>query len=215
MPSFYEIQFPTDINYGVKGGARYSTSVATAGGGTEQRNRNWAATKGKWDITHALKSESQKDRLIAFFHAMVGKAYGFRFKDWTDYRFTDSYIGTGDGAQVLFQLQKQYTVASIDRFRKITKPVWSTAVDASNVALADTVQVKVNGSPLTYSTQWTIDATAGLVTLASAPAIGDIVTASGEFDVPVRFDTDDMESLAIEFYNTYTWDSVPIVEIRI
>jgi uncharacterized protein (TIGR02217 family) len=41
-----------------------------------------------------------------------------------------------------------------------------------------------------------------------------IVTADYEFDVPVRFDTDQM-NVTIETYNLGNWGQVPIVEIRV
>ena len=63
------------------------------------------------------------------------------------------------------------------------------------------------------SSGWSVDATAGVVTFATAPASGVLVTAGFEFDVPVRFDTDRLD---------VTWDldrlgsiaSIPLVEVR-
>lgn len=49
---------------------------------------------------------------------------------------------------------------------------------------------------------------------ASAPATGIVVSADFEFDVPVRFDTDQIDVRA-DGPSFYTWDSVPIVEIRV
>ena len=60
---------------------------------------------------------------------------------------------------------------------------------------------------------WSVDATTGLVTFTAAPAMGVIVTADFEFDVPVRFDTDQME-LTIETYELGSWGQIPVVEIR-
>ena len=41
-----------------------------------------------------------------------------------------------------------------------------------------------------------------------------IVTADFEFDVPARFDTDQME-LTIETYELGSWGQIPVVELRI
>jgi hypothetical protein len=46
------------------------------------------------------------------------------------------------------------------------------------------------------------------------PQASDIMTWSGEFDVPCRFDTDTMMPV-VDAFNTYSWSSIPIVEIRI
>ena len=59
---------------------------------------------------------------------------------------------------------------------------------------------------------WSVDMTAGLVTFATAPALGVEVTADFEFDVPVRFDTDHM-AMTIESYRLYNWQQIPIVEL--
>jgi hypothetical protein len=66
------------------------------------------------------------DELIAFFRARKGKAYGFRFKDWTDYKATSQLIGTGDGAIKTFQLVKRYPSGSVVEVRTITKPIAGT-----------------------------------------------------------------------------------------
>src|SRR5512132_3027493 len=64
--------------------------------------------RGRWDVASGLKKQAQIDELIAFFRARWGKAYGFRFKDWTDYKATGQFHGTGDGAIKTFQLVKHY-----------------------------------------------------------------------------------------------------------
>jgi uncharacterized protein (TIGR02217 family) len=53
-----------------------------------------------------LKKQAQIDELVAFFRARRGKAYGFRFKDWTDHKATGQLLGTGDDALTQFQLVK-------------------------------------------------------------------------------------------------------------
>ena len=58
---------------------------------------------------------------------------------------------------------------------------------------------------------WTLDATTGVVTFATALGIGVIVRAG--FDVPVRFDTDMLDvTLDIERLGSIT--SIPLLEIR-
>ena len=60
---------------------------------------------------------------------------------------------------------------------------------------------------------WSLDATTGLVTLTSAPASGVQATADFEFDVPVRFDSDQMD-ITIETYQLGSWGQIPVLEIR-
>jgi uncharacterized protein (TIGR02217 family) len=39
------------------------------------------------------------------------------------------------------------------------------------------------------------------------------LVGAGEFDVPVRFDTDHM-AVTIETYQLHNWQQIPIVELR-
>ena len=55
--------------------------------------------------------------------------------------------------------------------------------------------------------------TTGLVTFAVAPAAGKSITAGFQFDVPVRFDTDQL-ALTAENHVAYKAD-IPIVEVRV
>ena len=60
---------------------------------------------------------------------------------------------------------------------------------------------------------WSVDLTAGVVTLLTAPTAGVAITAAFEFDVPVRFDTDHM-AVTIENFRLHRWQQIPIVELR-
>lgn len=198
--TFHEVRFPDDIAYGATGGPAYSTSVVATASGYEQRNMNWSAARGSWDVSSGLKKPSQLDLLIAFFRARKGKAYGFRFKDWTDYKATGQLLGAGDGANKVFQLVKIYASGAGSETRTITKPVLGT--------------VKPYLAGVLQSSGWSINTATGVLTFSTAPAQGVAVTVDFEFDVPVRFDTDSMEA-TIENFNINEWPSIPIVEIRV
>ena len=200
MAAFHEVRFPPAISYGATGGPGYLTTIVATASGHEHRNSNWAAARGKWDLASGLKDRAHVAELIAFFRARRGRAYGFRFKDWTDYQGLAQVLGTGNGSLKTFQLVKNYVSGGITESRTVAKPV------------ANTVKVYRNGVLVTSGIS--IDTTTGLVTFSSAPANGVIVTADYEFDVPVRFDTDQM-NVTIETYNLGTWAQVPIVEIRV
>jgi uncharacterized protein (TIGR02217 family) len=126
MTSFHEVRFPDNIDYGATGGPEFATTVVATGAGHEKRNVNWAEALGRWDVASALKKQAQIDELIAFFRARRGNAYGFRFKDWTDYRATGQLLGTGDDAATQFQRVKQYPSGSVIEVRAITKPIAGT-----------------------------------------------------------------------------------------
>lgn len=198
--AFHEIRFPDDIAYGASGGPEFATTIVTMASGFEQRNINWQAARGRWDVASGLKNQTQLDTLLAFFRGRKGRAHGFRFKDWSDFKATGQLIGTGDGTNKTFQLVKNYTSGAGSESRIIKKPV------------SGTTKIYLNGVQLTSG--WSISSSTGIVTINTAPGNGVPVTADFEFDVPVRFDTDRM-AVTIEFFNLHQWSGIPIVEIRV
>lgn len=197
---FVEIQFPADISYGSAGGPEYATDVVASQSGYEQRNVVWAQARARYNVAHGVKTKAQLDTLIAFFRARKGRAYGFRFKDWTDYQGSAETIGTGNGTLNQFQLTKRYASGGVSELRMIRKPV------------AGTVQVFVNGTLQTVGVN--VDTTTGLVSFAVAPVSGAVITASYQFDVPVRFDTDRL-SATLEAYGVHSWNEIPLLEVRV
>lgn len=198
--AFHEVQFPNDIAYGATGGPEFATSVVAMASGYEQRNINWSAARGRWDVASGLKKQTQLDTLIAFFRARKGRAHGFRFKDWTDYKATGQSLGTGNATITTFQLIRTYSSGGGTDVRTITKPVTGTV----KVYLAGVQQVS----------GWSVNTTTGVITFTAAPGNSVAVSADYEFDVPVRFDTDRM-AVTIEQVNLHQWSGIPIVEIRI
>jgi uncharacterized protein (TIGR02217 family) len=121
MSGFHEVRFPDSIAYGATGGPEFATTVVATGGGHEKRNVNWSVARGRWDVASGLKKQAQLDELIAFFRGVKGQAYGFRFKDWTDYTADGRLLGTSDGAaQTHFQLIKRYPSGSVIKVRTVS-----------------------------------------------------------------------------------------------
>jgi uncharacterized protein (TIGR02217 family) len=199
MSGFHEIRFPDAIARGATGGPQQDTSIVTTVAGFERRNINWSSPLGRWDVGTGIRSRADLESFIAFFRARQGRAYGFRFKDWSDYRAAGVVIGLGDGSTKSFQLVKRYSSGPADITRVITKPVTGT------VALRRDGALVTSGISIAHST--------GLVTFTTAPAAGVVITASFEFDLPVRFDTDRM-ALSLANYERGEWPEIPIVELR-
>lgn len=189
-------RFPEDISKGATGGPMFSTVVVVAGSGAEQRVGQWSTGRRRWDVAHSLKTPAQGDALLAFFLARQGRLRGFRFKDWTDYRVSTAEELVEITATT-FQLVKRYT-SGVVNLRTITKPV------------QDTVRLWDGASEVT--TGWDLDPATGIVTFLSDPAYDPAWT--GEFDTPVRFDTDEMK-LTQEDVGIRSWDAIPLVEVRI
>jgi uncharacterized protein (TIGR02217 family) len=207
--SFHEVLFPTDISYGSKGGPKFKTDIFTADSGFEKRNIDWSQIRAEYEVEHGIKSQAQMDRLTAFFYARRGRAYAFRFKDWNDFRLSAQTIGFGDGSTTEFQIVKSYTSAQLQSnqawgyTRKITKPVWGTIAG-----------VTVGGVVKTSPADYTVDYTTGKITFVAAPAAGaEIIIGAGEFHIPVRFDTDHLDTTH-EFWMTQSWPNIGLIEDR-
>lgn len=197
---FHEVRFPEGIARGATGGPGYDTTIVSTVAGYERRNANWAQARGRWDVGSGLKRREDLLTLIAFFRARQGRAYGFRFKDWTDFTATNVTLGSGDGANKVFQLVKRYASGGVEVVRSVTKPVIG-----SLMVYRDGVVVGAGVS---------LDSASGLVTFGTAPAPGAVISATFEFDVPVRFDTDQM-GVSLDAYDRGSWPEIPIVEIRL
>ncbi len=204
-------RFPDDISYRSKGGPLYNTTIIQVDSGYEQRNINWALPKCAFDVSYGVKTQAQLYSLIEFFHVVAGRGHSFRYKDWSDYKScddqthgtvsdTDQTLGTGDvGGTVDFQLLKKYEKGALSRNRYITKPVAGTVV----VSLDDVPQ----------ASGWTCNYATGVITFAPAPGNGVVVKAGFEYDVPVRFDSDSIETQFDNYDLGST--SVTLQEIRV
>lgn len=198
--SFEEIQFPTDISYGATGGPMFLTDVVATLSGHEQRNSKWSQSRAKYNVASGIKTEEQWQELIAFFRARKGKAVGFRFKDWSDYKGTNELLGIGDGATTEFQLQKIYASGTAAIARAIAKP--------------NALATKVYLDSALQTSGVTVNSTTGAVAFATPPANGVSITADFEFDVPVRFDTDEL-AISMDSFNAGSWNSIPLIEVRL
>lgn len=214
--SFQDVLFNPEISYGAVGGAEFSTTVVRMASGFEQRNINWEKSGGQWDVAQALKYQSELNELIAFFRARRGKAYSFRFLDWTDYTITDENIGSFDGSiGTKLQLQKTYTDAGgFTQVRTITKPVDVTD-SAHTLDLDDptytTMTVTIGGSPATEGVDYSVNYDTGEI--EDLVGVSAAVVVSCSFHVHARFDTDVMQ-VTIEAYDTNTWGQIPIIELK-
>lgn len=208
MPDFHEVTFPLDIALGASGGPERRTDVVLLGSGREERNARWAHSRRRYDAGYGVKSLAGLQAVIAFFEERRGRLHGFRFRDRLDCSSaqpgaapspTDQEIGTGDGETVVFPLARIYGAGGTAYRRPGAKPV------------AGTVRVAVGG---VETGDFTVDAATGVVTLASAPAVGAAVAAGFLFEVPVRFDTDRLD-VNLTSFAAGEIPSIPLIEIRV
>lgn len=208
---FHEVRFPVSLSFGSVGGPERRTDVVAISNGFEERNTPWADSRRRYDAGVGIRSLDDVDAMIAFFEARFGQLYAFRWKDWSDYRSIkpsedisafDQVIGTGDGVETEFQLVKTYVSGVYSYQRRIKKPV------------EDTVQIAVDGAELQESTDYTVDLSTGVVSFVSPPASSAEITAGFEFDVPVRFDTESIQT-SVASFQAGEIPTVPIIEVRV
>ena len=206
--AFHEVRFPDNISRGARGGPERRTQIVEMASGDEERNGSWADSRRRYDASYGIRKADDLVAVTAFFEARRGRLYGFRWKDWADYKSglpsaspaaIDQPIGTGNGMATSFQLVKLYTSGAQSWTRTITKPV------------AGTVALALNGVP--QITGWTVNTITGVLTFASAPAASVAITAGFEFDVPVRFDTDTLD-VTLDFERLGSITSIPLIEVR-
>ena len=202
--AFHEVRLPARLAFGSTGGVERRTEITTLGSGFERRATPWAEGRRRYLIGAGLRSLDDMAALTAFFEARRGRLYGFRFRDFADFKScapgeapaaTDQRIGTGDGVRRSFGLRKVYG----DHERRIRKPVEGS------------VRLAVNG---VETTAFSVDPATGQVTLAAAPASGAAVTAGFVFDVPVRFDADRIE-VTLESFGAGRMVAMPLIEVRV
>ena len=205
---FHEVRFPDNISRGARGGPERRTQIVELASGDEERNASWANSRRRYDVSYGLRRADDLAQVVAFFEARNGMLYGFRFKDWSDYKSclpsgtpaaSDQHLGNGTGSRTAWQLRKRYTSSLWGVYRDVTKPV------------AGTVLVEVNG--VAQASGWTVDTTTGILTFASAPASGATIRAGFEFDVPVRFDTDRI-AVSVATFQAGDVPQIPVVEVR-
>lgn len=208
--AFHDVRFPANLSFGSTGGPERRTEVVTLANGFEERNTPWEHSRRRYDAGAGLRKPDDVDVLIAFFEARRGKLHAFRWKDWTDFKSSrpsqevtanDQEIGRGDGVETTFQLVKTYASGPHSYVRPVRKPV------------AGTVRIAIAGDPKLEGVEYSVDPATGLVTFVTPPDIGAQISAGYEFDVPVRFDTDSLQTSLATFQAGDVPD-VPVVEVR-
>lgn len=201
--SFHEVRLPARLAFGSTGGVERRTEITTLASGFERRSTPWTMGRRRYLIGANLRSLDDMAELTAFFEARRGRLFGFRFRDFADFKScgpggtpaaTDQVIGAGDGTRTVFQLAKAYG----DVTRPIAKPVEGTVLVAVE---GEVVEAEVNMET-------------GEMTLDAAPDVGSVVTAGFLFDTPVRFDADRIE-VTLESFGAGRMAAVPLIEVRV
>jgi uncharacterized protein (TIGR02217 family) len=209
--SFHEVRFPASLSFGAIGGPERRTEIVSLVNGFEERNSPWAHSRRRYDAGLGLRSLDDVAALVAFFEARQGQLYGFRWKDWSDYKSClssaspaalDQFIALGDEETTVFPLIKDYASGPTCYFRPIKKPVQGT------------VLVALGGDTLQESIDFNVDFTRGEIVFPAPPPKGAEIRAGYEFDVPARFDTDRIQT-SVASFRAGDVPNVPVIEVRV
>lgn len=210
IQTFHDVRFPTDLALGAVGGPRRRTEVVTLGSGYEQRNTRWANSRRSYNVGYGIKTVDDLYRVLEFFEERRGRLSGFRFRDPFDWKSAspssqidpnDQLLGTGDGVAFRFDLRKRYGTGETGYLRKISHPVTETlrvAVAGIEVPPA-AFEFDPASTQIVFTNEW-------------LPDNGSTVTAGFEFDVPVRFDTDEI-SVNLAHFEAGDIPSIALVEL--
>lgn len=196
--AFHNVRLPEAVERGAKGGPHFNTTVLPLASGYEKRNINWQNSRGEWDVAYGIQYDTDLSAVINFFYARKGMAHTFRFKDWSDFQMTKSFIGLGNGTQTVFQTVKTYESGAYSHSRIITKLAGTQIVYIDNVPVLSGVSVNLD---------------TGVITFSSAPLTGVEITLTTDFDCHVRFDTDQLD-ISAETFETGSISAIKLIEMK-
>lgn len=192
---FDNVRLPVDIERGAVGGPEYRTTVTNMASGRERRNQEWEIPLSSFNIGYGIQRRADMEQVYAFFHARGGKARGFRFKNWLDFKVDPTPVGEIAGEPLLRQIIRIYADAINPQLRIVAYPIESTLkVWVDQVQTTDFVLLD-----------------GGVLQFTQDP--GPDVIAACEYDIPVRFDSDKLDVRLNTFMEGET-PSIQIVELR-
>lgn len=195
MTDFHDVRFPLHLAFGSRGGPVRPVDIVQLTNGAEVRNAKTRHSRRQYNAVAGLKSETQAIELLQFFESRKGPLHGFRFRDPLDNR-AESDLGIGDGEQQIFPLIKSYGDAPYVYVRRITKPV-----SGSVRVFVDEIESAVS-----------VDHDLGLIEFETPPNAGATISARFDFDVPVRFGSEQLDIALDDFGSTQIQD-IPLIEI--
>jgi uncharacterized protein (TIGR02217 family) len=210
MIDFHDVVFPENVSYGASGGPSFNTTIIELASGYEQRNINWSVSKARYEVSHGVKTRDEMEDLLDFFYARNGRAYGFLFKDWSDFEF--EHVWTSNGATGNIACFKRYeadTAFSYQRRIRKLKPGTMKLFRNNSLVIDEATDYDTSNDQVWF------DHADGAFSIRpeTNPGAGIVWKVTGEFYVPVRFDTDDM-TISHDAWESMSWPSIPLVELR-
>jgi uncharacterized protein (TIGR02217 family) len=214
MSRFVDVYLSSKIpGYPCYSSPRWSTELVQVDSGAEQVNQRWAHPLNTYVLPEAVRDMDIFNSIRDHWLVMRGPLHTFPWRDPLDFASvpleapnlvpmvtgSDQTIGIGDGLETEFQIYKKYQSGTKDYSRKILLPVLSSLI------------VKVNGSVVTT---YTCSRPGGVITFASPPANGHVITCGYLFDVEVRFENDNSFDGVVQSFGLGGFSDITLIETR-
>ena len=178
---FYNAKFPENMYIFFEKSINFNTEINKTKNFTEQRITLNNDCYNTYTLNYNNLTHYNLEEIVSFFNIVKGRYSTFRFKDWSDYKVINQLIDSYNGLNN-FQLKKTYSINLLDNTqvfytKNITKPV------------KDKVKIYINSIE---TTNFTMDYNTGIFNINNTLSENDIISADFEFDINVRFFSDEL-----------------------
>lgn len=203
----YDEVLPYCPGFGLEGGPAYDVEVVEVNSGHEKRNKNQATPRREYRVSFPARTKSKHQTLLNFFEVIAeGRANSFLIRDPFDYEVTTSQgvltLIADESPSISYQAIKRSSYGAYTKDRTIQKLRSGT--------------VKVYGNGIELLSGVSVNAATGVIDITSGSAP---YTWSGQFYVPVRFDSDPMSQMLINKRSDgeylIEWSNIPLREVRL
>jgi uncharacterized protein (TIGR02217 family) len=215
---FVDTEFPRRIAFGAQRFPGWKTGVVARFSGLESTDQQWSRAKHRFDVSLAVRTETDYLLVQDHFHMVRARAKAFPFSDTVDHTTTVDrgiLIDDGDSPTTGYQLAKRYGTGQDAYQRRITRPKTGT-VHIFRTRAGVTSDI-TGSTTIGYGSR---TAPGGFVTFVpGAYVAGDVLSWSGQFFVPCRYDTDELPTTVVNRRPgggelLVQCDSIPICEVR-
>jgi uncharacterized protein (TIGR02217 family) len=211
--SFLNSPFPLELS-AIDSNDTWDNTIIALGGGGESRNINWSDSKRIFDAKTAASLTIPNLNLIRkHFNSMRGSGFSFPLRDRSLFQAATEAFGVGDGVTTQFQLSINDGNSSNAYNREIF------LAESGTISVFDNATPVVEGAGAGKFTVPYSGATAGLVTFGTAPVAGHVLTWSGNFYLPVRYNLKSFPNASLFIWTQSgvglaQGPSIPMVEVR-
>jgi uncharacterized protein (TIGR02217 family) len=156
----------------------FRTLINELQNGDEYRNAEWIECRHRATAPFLNISKDAYREIKRMFLVCRGMLHAFRFRDELDYEATNEIFGTGDAATQEFQLLKASEADGVEYQRYVYA-----------ISVGTTPTITINGVP---TTAFILNNRTGKVLFDTPPPMSAVLRWSGEFDLWVRFATDEI-----------------------